>query len=152
MIENVDRNQMAIFDSSPSYDVFISHSSRWPTEHRKLVDALADLLSQENLRVFLDRTELTEGLELIDSLKDAIRVSRIGLVVLTHKALASPWVDLEIRIMQAQSLSGRFQIMAARLEESCRVPEGIQSDDVFDLQSLSHLVNIVVAVKKAAGK
>jgi hypothetical protein len=143
---------MAIIDSRTWYDVFISHSSRWPIGHRKLVDALADLLSQENLKVFLDRTELTDGLELLDSLKRAIKVSKTGLVVLTHKALASPWVELEIRLMQSQSLSGRFHMMAVRLEQSCRVPEGIQARDVFDLQSPSQLVNIVVAIKKAAGK
>ncbi len=152
MRDTDNRDYSGFDDSKARYDVFISHSSSSLAKHRRLVDDLAYVLRQLGLKVFLDRTELIEGKDLDDSLRTAIKAATVGLIVLTHKALASVWVRREINQMQRQWLACRMRIMVLRLEEGCQVPEGVSPEDVFDLKSPVYLAEIADEVKKAASK
>jgi hypothetical protein len=130
------------------YDVFISHSTRYPANQRQLVDALVYGLEQEGLNVFLDRNELAEGNELLPSLESSVKESSIGIIVLTTKALNSAWVRAECKFM----LRFGKPILGLLLEKGCPVPEYISHHDVIEFDSTDDLAEIVIRIKRAAGK
>ena len=85
------------------YDVFISYSSA----DRKWVEALAELLRDDGLEVWLDAWRIRAGDNFIDTLQEGLSSARAGLLVVTAEALASGWVNDEFGVMQRRAQRSR---------------------------------------------
>ena len=80
-----------------TYDVFISHSTRLDadTTNEALIALVCARLGSKGLRLFVDRTSLSEGQALTPALAAAIESSRMILFVVTRSAERSSWVEFE---------------------------------------------------------
>jgi len=116
----------------PSYDLFLSHSSRLDPRAEEVLEVLAPGLSRHGLRVFWDRTELAPGEPLLPSIERAIIRSKVGLLVVTTAALGSGWVELELEAMWRARRAGSMRLIALLLERGTDAPDGWQWDVIID--------------------
>ncbi len=81
--------------NTPSYDIFISYR----TTRRPWVEVLADNLAAQGYKVFLDHRELVPGANFTRSIFDALKHSRLALLIATPEAAESGWVQEEYEYM-----------------------------------------------------
>jgi hypothetical protein len=80
------------------YDIFLSHNS----ENKDWVRTLAQNLKANNYKVFLDEWELKGGQKFVPKLFEAIKDSRMGIIVVSPEAFESGWVKEEYEQMLIQ--------------------------------------------------
>ena len=80
------------------YDIFLSHNS----ENKDWVRTLAQNLKANNYKVFLDEWELKGGQKYVPKLFEAIKDSRMGIIVVSPEAFESGWVKEEYEQMLIQ--------------------------------------------------
>lgn len=87
--------------------VFISHSSR----DKAFVRRLAKRLWGEGYQVWLDEKELVPGDALATRLSDALKESRVVIVVVTPNSLASKWLSFELNKATERMVEGQCRII-----------------------------------------
>lgn len=98
--------------------LFISYSH----DDKKFVEELRARLEDERISVWLDDTELSFGDSLIDRLSHAIRTVDLVLVVLSPSAVASHWVQEELRQAVSRQIAGRDASVIPIVKEKCEIP------------------------------
>jgi hypothetical protein len=106
--------------------IFLCHSSA----DKPFVRQLAQRLSTEGVQVWLDEAEIKIGDSIIQKLEDAIdKIDYIG-VVLSPNAVASQWVQQELRMAQTiQLATGRVKLLPIHYIE-CEIP-GFLRDKLY---------------------
>ena len=85
------------------YDLFISYAR---FDASGYAQALADDLARLDYSSYLDREDLPGGEHLRGALTRALRRSKVLVLIGTRRALASPYIDLEVRSFLASSPAG----------------------------------------------
>jgi hypothetical protein len=110
------------------------------------LEALVHCLRRRGLAVFWDATCLEIGDPLMETLRAAIGVSRVGVIVLTREAVESEWMEWEHSIMRPLQIQGRIAVLGLQLETGClpvpgmRLDELIEAVDFVDSQKLCNVV------------
>ena len=102
----------------PNFDIFISHSSK-----NKEIARLAYYNGISNgLRPWFDEALFQAGDEMLPTLESAIGDSAGYLLFASKEALASSWVQAEMKAAEARkALEPGFKIIVVKLE-SCDLP------------------------------
>jgi hypothetical protein len=90
------------------YDVFISHASE---DKKTFVQALANRIKSEGIRVWYDKFTLKWGDGLRDSIDHGLSQSRFGIVVLSPDFLKKPWTKQELNGLFELEIAGRARIL-----------------------------------------
>lgn len=77
-----------------NHDVFISYSN----EDRAAAQAVCHCLEQNNIRCWMAPRDITPGMEYGDLIDDAIKYSKVVVVLYSAKSASSSWVKGEINI------------------------------------------------------
>ena len=75
--------------SASSYDIFLNH--RGPDVKNTFASYLYRRLVQQGLRVFLDRSELKEGLNFNSQIQAAIRTASVHVAIFSPRYAESKW-------------------------------------------------------------
>ena len=94
-------------EGAPFWDVFISHA----TEDKPFVMSLAERLTANDVRVWLDAFVLRLGDSLRRSIERGLSSSRYGVVVLSPRFFKKEWPQKELDGMAAQEVDGRKVIL-----------------------------------------
>src|SRR5262245_26180294 len=103
-------------------DVFISYSTADASD----VDYLARTLIEAGLVVWHDRTEIAAGDGLVAQVYSAIWSSRVLVVVLTPRSVASSWVLHELQAARLREIEQRDVTLIPVMLESCDIPEPLR--------------------------
>ncbi|GLJ35038.1 hypothetical protein SUGI_0705140 [Cryptomeria japonica] len=82
-------SQQQLDASIKPYHVFVNH--RGPDVKDTLASAIYHSLYRTGLHVFFDRTEFQPGQELFPTIKEAIRIALIHIVILSKRYAESSW-------------------------------------------------------------
>lgn len=97
------------------WHVFLSYRS----VNRPWVLHLYDILRNHGYEVFLDQVVLSGGEQLISSLKRNLRASEAGVLIWSHAAADSAWVEKEYETMEhLAEASDDFHFVPIRLDDS----------------------------------
>lgn len=99
--------------------VFLSHSSKDKFFARKL----AETLSSDEVKVWIDEAELKIGDSLIDKIAAAIDRADFVAAILSHSSVRSEWVTKELRLAMTQEIEGRRVKVLPILIERCEIPD-----------------------------
>ncbi len=129
--ENPERAAQSGRRPAFGYDVFLSHNRADKDWVRELAALLAEhRYNGRPLRPWLDEQVLDPGTPRRgEELGTALERSRLLVIVLSPEALASPWVQYELR--QFLASRSRDEIVALR-RRSCELPEALASLDILD--------------------
>jgi len=100
------------------FDVFLSHNSK----DKPAVRALAALLTQRGLRVWLDEQQLEGGSAWQARLEAAIRDSEAGAVLIGADGLG-PWQDMEMQLLLSSAATGRKRVIPVLLPAAPAKPD-----------------------------
>ncbi len=89
------------------YDVFISHA----TEDKDFVGELAEILSENEVKVWYDEYELTIGDSLRQKIDDGLAHSSFGIVVLSLSFFQKNWTKYEMDGLNARQVAGERIIL-----------------------------------------
>ena len=90
------------------YDVFISHASE---DKEAVARPLAEALSKQGVRVWIDEGQLTVGDSLRQSIDQGLARSRFGIVILSRKFFEKHWPKLELNGLAAREVDGQKVIL-----------------------------------------
>lgn len=102
----------------PTYDLFISHSSK----DKPFVVKLAEDLKRAGFSVWLDQWELTPGDSISEAISDAITKSRFLLIVMSPDYFNSPWTLIEYMAAMDKELDERHVKAVPILYRECDIP------------------------------
>lgn len=94
--------------SEYSHDVFISHATE---DKDDVVRALAEALTDQNLRVWYDEFELRIGDSLRRKIDMGLAQSRFGIVVLSHAFFEKNWPQYELDGLVTREMAGEQVIL-----------------------------------------
>ena len=82
------------------YDVFVSYArandhERWVTRFKEWLTGFLKERLDRNVRVFWDEQSLKRNEELDTAILQAVRTSRVMVIIVSHKYLTRPWCSLE---------------------------------------------------------
>lgn len=103
---------------SHRFDVFLSHNS----QDKPAVIALADLLVERGLSVWLDAWELVPGQPWQEAVEDIIATTRSSAVLVGGDGMG-PWQDREMRTCLTQFTRRRLPVIPVLLPGAARCPE-----------------------------
>ena len=117
-----------------AYDIFISHNRADKAWVRRLAAVLADHdYNGRRIRPWLDEQFLDPGaLGSESELTTALDRSRVLGLVLSPEAVASGWVDFEIRYFLE---SGKPHDVVVMLRRDCEPPEALRAHPVIDFRA-----------------
>ncbi len=125
-------------DGDSKYDVFISHASEDKTD---VAEPIALELRQRGFTVWLDKFELTIGDRLMSGIDEGLRLSRYGVVIVSHRFFQKNWTRAELNALAAlEDAEGRKKILP--------VWHDVTQDDV---SRYSPLLAAVLAVSTSEG-
>lgn len=122
MPDDLPKRETAPDDSTYTYDVFISYSSKdvgW------VRDQLVKQLEAYSLRVCIDFRDFRPGVPSIEEMEQAILTSRFTLIVLTPHYLTSGWTKFERLLRQTLDADTQEYRLIPVLKESCTPPISI---------------------------
>ncbi len=95
--------------SSPSYDLFLSHASE---DKAAIARPLFNALTQAGLKVWFDEAELTIGDSLRRRIDEGLARCRFGVVILSPKFLQKDWPQKELDgLVARETASGKKVIL-----------------------------------------
>ena len=89
-------------------DVFISHASE---DKQDVAQPLAEILSLQGLRVWLDANELSVGDSLREKIDQGLAESRYGIAILSPAFFAKDWPKRELNALVAREVAGQKVIL-----------------------------------------
>jgi hypothetical protein len=130
-----------------AHDVFVSHSVK--EEDQKAADTVYDYLKSNGINCFMDKKDLIPGMAFPKQLAEAIRESRIVVLVFSSNA------DTSEAVLAEMTIASNFKksIIPLRIENT--LPQGLvfflatpQWLDAFPPPLEKHLPKLVGAIKK----
>jgi hypothetical protein len=115
----------------PLKDIFISYSSKDAT----FVQRLADDLSAQQLKVWLDKFEMKVGDSLNQKLQEGISSSGWLGVVLSPNSISSAWVTRELNAALMQELERKQVFVLPILYQNCDIPIFLRDKVYADFRS-----------------
>ncbi|KAH7404204.1 hypothetical protein KP509_15G015300 [Ceratopteris richardii] len=120
------------------YDVFICH--RGPDTKRNIVSVLRGMLNSKGITCFVEY-KLEEGAEIYSSIEDAIRGSKVHIILLSPDFAGSIWcLDEVVEILKAQGSSTSSTTTSTVIPVFCDVQTSTvrnqPKDSAYDLSKL----------------
>lgn len=89
-------------------DCFVSYAG----EDREIVKRLVNALTERSVQVWWDKGQITLGDRLSQKIEEGLRLSRYGLVMISHHFLEKNWPQTELRALHARAVrSGQKVIL-----------------------------------------
>jgi len=115
---SVEREGGPAATPSPSYDLFLSYS----TKDQDFVQRLAGDLEEQDIAVWWDQQEVQTGASFVASIGEGLMNSRRFAVVLSPESVGSPWVNEEINTAIALEKGGKERFVIPLLYQNCEIP------------------------------
>ena len=93
--------------------IFISYSSK----DKKFVRRLANTIEKEGYKVWLDEKEIITGDYLPKKIGEAIKLSKVIIVVLSKNSIFSKWVQYEINQSLEHMIKGKTRLIPILIDE-----------------------------------
>lgn len=105
-----------------AYDVFISYSHE---DVNWVQGQLVPYLNSHGVRICIDSSNFEVGIPVLENTKNAIRLSRKIILVMTPSWVGSVWASFEALLIQTLHPSGNGRILPL-LVERCEVPDHLK--------------------------
>ena len=111
-------------------DVFLSYSNR----DREIATKLAHDLTHAGLEVWLDQWSLTPGESLAQAIDDALKASKVKVIVMTPDYFNSKWTQQEWQYSLAKEVETGDVKLIPIMYRDCLVPDLIQPKVCLDFR------------------
>ena len=125
--------------------ISLSHSGA----DKDFVRRLASDLTKQGVRVWFDEAELLPGDSLFGKIEQAIGDMQFLAIVLSPKAVKSPWVTEELRMGQIRAIESREVVVVPILAKPCAVPLSLR-DKVWCDFSVDHDKGLQFLLRRVA--
>ena len=116
--------------------IFISYSH----QDKKIVDQLAESLSERSINVWVDSKDILPGDSLIRKIKEAIDSSQYVCAILSNSSINSKWVQEELDIAINQQIAiGKVKVVPIIIESGLDLPSFLLGKAYIDLTNPTNL-------------
>ena len=115
---------------NPSYDVFVSHSSK----DKEFAMRVAGDLTKAGFKVWLDQWQIPIGGSLANAVGEAIKASRFLLIIMSPDYFQSAWTVQEWQYSLAEEVSTNTIRLIPILYRDCEIPLVLRSKQWADFR------------------
>jgi len=130
-----------------SKSIFLSHSSK----DKFFVRNLAEHLTNNGIKVWLDEAELNIGDSLTEKIAEAIETTDYVGVVLSHNSINSEWVQKELQIALQKEIKGRNVVVLPILIEKVEIPAFLRDKWYADFTNPENFDNELAKLLRTLG-
>jgi hypothetical protein len=122
------------------HDIFLAYS----TDDQAAAEELVGLIEDADLTCFVARMDLAAGELWSDALREGLRASRMGLLLLTPNSFRQPWVMSEAGALW---VLGRPIVAAWRHIDIYKLPEIITDHEVRQIETYMQLTDLIAEIR-----
>ncbi|MCM3342725.1 toll/interleukin-1 receptor domain-containing protein [Paenibacillus sp. MER TA 81-3] len=126
--------------------LFLSHSSK----DKFFVRKLAEELTQNGVKVWIDEAEIKIGDSLIEKITAGVKDADYLVIVLSHNSVESTWVQKELQMAISREMLGT-KVILPLLIEKCEIPLFLQDKLYADFTNPDHFDKSFTQLLHAVG-
>jgi hypothetical protein len=126
----MNEDAMTRKSQDPSYDIFVSHSSK----DKEFAMRLARDLTKAGFKVWLDQWQIQIGDSLANAVAEAIKASRFLLIIMSPDYFQSAWTAQEWQYSLAEEVSTSTIRLIPVLYRDCEIPVLLRSKQWVDFR------------------